>query len=242
MSSAPPTTTSLHRVRPRWVWGGLLVAVLGLLGISAGVVELSWDWVVPGVVLLLAGAAGAAYGGVLSDSRTGHPADELAEVRRGGTREGAAPGAEVHARRAEEVSRTADATRRELLEAAHRVGRPNLSPVGAGLALLTCGWLLVAQWTLYPMSVVGQAGALRDLGVTIVVGLAALRVAVAGPRRLACAVVVVGGLVLALLGLLAAHRSTGVRVDEVVCGVVLLAAGVLGADRGGLRRAPSPPS
>ncbi len=234
-----PTTehsTETRTVRPRWVWAGLALAVLGLVVVAAGVVELSWAWVVPGLVLLAAGGGIAVRGGVLADSRTGSVAQEAHEVERGGTRQGSAPGADVDDDRAEAVSRQADATRRELLEAAQHSGRPNLAPLGSGLTLLVAAWLVVAQWTVYPTGSVPQANALRDLGVGIVAALAGLRVAVAGPRLAASAVLAACGAALVLFGLLMPHVSTGVRVQEVACGALLLLGAGLCADRGGVRR------
>lgn len=242
MSKETPRTTDTHEVRPRRVWAGLAVTVLGLMVIAAGVIELSWAWVVSGVVLLGVGIALSAYGGVLSDSRTGHPAQELDEVEHGEVHQGASPGARAGADHAEQVSRHADATRRELLDAAGRVRRPNLAPVGSGLALLTAAWLTIAQWSIYPMSQVGQNNALRDLGVALVVALAALRVAVAGPRRAASAVVLAGGVALVLFGAMMPHHSTGVRLNELLCGFLIVVAGVMAADHGGLRRAADQPS
>ena len=236
MSSHAPHATSTRQVRPRWVWTGLALAVLGLMLLAAGVIELSWTWVVPGLVVLGVGVSVSAYGGVLSDSRTGHPGQELSEVQHGEVHQGASPGAVVHAQHAEEVSRRADATRHELLAASGRVGRPNLSPVGGGLGLLTCTWLTVAQWTIYPMSLVGQNNALRDLGVALVVALAALRVAVAGPRRAAPAVMLAGGVALLLFGALMPHHSAAVRWNELLCGLLVVAGAAMAADRGGLRR------
>jgi len=238
-----PTTehsTSTRTVRPRWVWAGLALAVLGLAVVSAGVIALSWAWAVPGLVLLAVGVGAATRGGVLADSRTGSVGREAHEVERGGTRQGTAPGADVRDTEAEAVSRRADATRRELLAAAQHTGRPNLAPLGSGLALLVAAWLVVAQWTVYPTGSVPQANALRDLGVALVAALAGLRVAVAGPRVGASAVLGACGAALVLLGLLAPHVSTGVRVEEVVCGVLLVLAGAMAVDHGGVRRATDP--
>lgn len=242
MSSHAPHATSTRQVRPRWVWAGLALAVLGLMVLTAGLIELSWTWVVPGLALLGVGLTVSAYGGVLSDSRTGHPGQELSEVEHGEAHQGASPGAMVHARHAEEASRRADATRQELLAASRQVGRPNLSPVGSGLVLLTCAWLTVAQWSIYPMSLVGQNNALRDLGVALVVALAALRAAVAGPRAAAAAVMVAGGVALLLFGDLMPHHSGTVRWNELLCGLLVVTGAVMAADRGGLRRSTYPRS
>lgn len=236
MSSDTPRTTATRQVRPRWVWAGLALALWGLMVLAAGIIELSWAWVSPGLVLLLAGGVVSAYGGVLSDSRTGKPGQELGEVEHGEVHQGASPGAQVQAEHAEQVSRRADATRHRLLEASARVGRPNLAPLGGGLVLLTCAWLTVAQWSIYPMSLVGQNNALRDLGVAVVVTLAGLRVVVAGPRMVASAVILAGGAALVLFGALMPHHSSGVRLNELACGLLLVLGALMAADHGGVRR------
>ena len=76
MGERSPETT--HKVRPRWTWIALLVMFAGVLLIAWGDLESSWDWVVPGLVVLAAGAGAALYGGFFYDVQGGSSASAQA--------------------------------------------------------------------------------------------------------------------------------------------------------------------
>jgi hypothetical protein len=82
-----------HLVRPRWVWGGLIVALLGSCLLGWGIAVLSWTESVAGAVLLLIGGAAGVGGGVMFDARI-HLAvgEEMRQVREGDVHEGIGPG------------------------------------------------------------------------------------------------------------------------------------------------------
>jgi hypothetical protein len=75
------------------VWGGLIVALLGICLLGWGIAVLSWTESVAGAMLLLVGGAASAGGGVMFDART-HLAvgEEMRQVREGDVHEGIGPG------------------------------------------------------------------------------------------------------------------------------------------------------
>lgn len=80
-------------VRPRWVWGGLLVAVLGGCVLGLGIAVLSWRESIAGTVLLLVGGAASVWGGVMYDARTQLAVgQEIRQLRDGDVHEGIGPG------------------------------------------------------------------------------------------------------------------------------------------------------
>ena len=82
-----------HLVRPRWVWGGLILALLGACLLGWGIAVLSWTGSIAGTVMLVVGGAASVGGGVLYDART-HLAvgEEMRQLRDGDVHEGIGPG------------------------------------------------------------------------------------------------------------------------------------------------------
>jgi hypothetical protein len=82
-----------HLVRPRWIWGGLIVALIGVCLLGWGIAVLSWAESVAGAALLLVGGAASVGGGIIFDGRT-HLAvgEEMRQVREGDVYEGIRPG------------------------------------------------------------------------------------------------------------------------------------------------------
>jgi hypothetical protein len=82
-----------HLVRPRWVWGGLFVALLGGCVLGLGIALLSWSESIAGTVLLLVGGAASTWGGVMYDARTQLAVgQELHQLLGGDVHEGIGPG------------------------------------------------------------------------------------------------------------------------------------------------------
>jgi hypothetical protein len=218
-------------VRPRRVWVGTLVALVGCIVIAVGVILTSWPWTVVGGVVLLAGGVVAYRGGVMYDARSGGLRPELTGLVRGRERRGVAPGDMVTAPRAVETSRRVDRRRRRLERAAASAPRRiPVRPTG-GVLVLVAMFLLVSQWELYPLELPGQTNATRALGCAIVVGLSGMRVLEAGAGRShtapALATLASGGLLI-LNGAVADHARTATAAVEVACGVVcVVCAGAL---------------
>jgi hypothetical protein len=234
MDSAPHGHTgsrTRHLVRPRRVWGGTAVALVGCGILAVGGVSTSWMWALPGVVVLVVGATVAYRGGILYDARSGGLRPELSQTIHGQARQGTAPGDMVADPRAVASSRRVERRRRRLERAA--ASAPRRVPVRPTGALLVgvAVFLLVGQWELYPLELPGQSNATRALGCAIVVGFAGMRVLESGPGRahtVSALAAVSAGALLVLNGLLADHDRSAVAASEVVCGVVsALCAGVL---------------
>ncbi|MGI9157824.1 MAG: hypothetical protein ACR2FG_14525 [Marmoricola sp.] len=125
--------------------------------------------------------------------------------------------------------------RKQTLLDASAGSRPALAPAAA-VGLIAVGlWLFVGKWALaYPIGVHGQ-DYLLETGFAVVVTVAGfmLRFGWARHRRVASAVTMVVGLLLALAGAFLPHATLRAGVNEVVSGlvVVLLAVLTLGERR-----------
>jgi hypothetical protein len=223
-----PSSSDQHLVRPRRVWIGTLLAILGLVLVSVGLVLLSWPWSLTGTVIALGGAVVAWRGGILYDVHSSGAMSELGEVVHGTVREGVAPGETVHAspearRRTVQVERR----RRGLERAATMSPRPGPTRPAGWLLMLIAIFLMVAQWTLYPLERPGQTNAVRALGAAIVLGIAGMRMASSPerPPRVAALVSIAVGLALLLNGVLAEHDVGSTAAAEGVCGALACLAG-----------------
>jgi len=221
---------SRRRVRPRLVWGGTLVAVLGCCAAAVGGVVTSWTWTLAGGALLVAGATAAYRGGVMRDTSSG-VRPELAHLIHGEDRQGVAPGDMVTSPQAVTTARRVDRRRRRLERAAATAPRRfPVRPTGGALVVVTIT-LLISQWELYPLELPGQSNATRALGCAIVVGIAGMRIieAGAGPRfTISIAATAAAGILLALNGAVADHAQTATAAVEITCGLAcLLCAGGL---------------
>ena len=116
-STAP---SQQHLVRPRWVWGGLLVALIGAGVLGLGIALLSGTLSVIGAILLLVGAVLSLHGGVLSDAVPGFAlAKELRQVRDGEVHQDVVPGETVTTPQARRDAIESNQLTHELEAAAH---------------------------------------------------------------------------------------------------------------------------
>lgn len=126
-------------------------------------------------------------------------------------------------RRAGWLTRRSD----RLEDAFMRQPSPPWSPAAAGVLLLVGVWLVVGQWMLvYQFTIHGQNNALRDTGFAIVVSLAGLRLLVARRSTPATGIAVVCGVLLVCAGLWASHSTARAQVNELVCGALVLVCAV----------------
>lgn len=211
-------------VRPRAVWGGIALALLGLVLISLGIIFLR-PWVVGGgCVTAGMGLVIAWRGGVLFDTRGEEsPHDEVQELLHGGEHLGVSPdaravGSQVEATAAERTQR-----KEYLLARSQEASPPSLRVLAAFGLVVLGAWLFLDQWFLnYPFTVTGQNSALRDVGFAVVLVLCALRLRMRTPSKLAASLVVLSGVMLLLAAVLLPHDSGLVRGNEVVAAVLVL--------------------
>jgi hypothetical protein len=227
------TRSNEHLTRPRWIWSGLLIAVIGTITIGFGLDDTSWTWSLIGAGLLLAGGGVAIAGGVIYDVHTTAPEQELAAIRRGGTHPGLAPGNRRSTPRSRQHARDTERRLDSLEQATTRTPRPYPTGPAAVLMLVVAAVLLVSQWELYPTELPGQTNANRALGCAIIVALCGLRILLGQPgatHRISAALAGLAGLALLLNGLLAAHDRAAAAGAESICGALVdLAALVVAA-------------
>ena len=211
-------------VRPRAVWGGLLVAVLGLCVVGAGISALSWTWSALGVLALAVGGGLMWRGGVMHDAHATKPVDhELRDVREGGTQEGVSAEQELGSDAARRRAAFVTEQTRALLASRTHAPAPPLRPIGVTALLVLGVWLLIAQYALgYPFTVLGQNSALRDLGPGLVVLLAAFWLRQCGPSRVATALCLLSGVALLVFGFAVAHDAVRVQWNEILSGLLVM--------------------
>ncbi len=214
-------STSPAPVRPRWVWGGLLLALVGTSVLGVGVAVLSWTVALAGGALLVLGAAASLRGGILHDAvRRPDLGDELRGVRDGDVHPGVGAGLASGPRARRDATETNHDTRE--LEAATRP-HPGVrwAPAAGWLLLVTSAVVTTSQWALVAHTPTGRHDNYLYAGVAVVLGLAGLRVVTApGRHPVAVGASLLGGLVLVVNGLLGEHDNTGPATVEVSCGIL----------------------
>lgn len=220
-----------HLVHPRWVWGGLVVLLIGAALLAAGILILSWTFSIIGVILMGVGSATGLAAGVMYDAESGlEVRAEMKGMLTGNVHPGVAAGDMVHT----------DVARRDAIDttartnAALTVRTPStltLTPLAGWLLLAVPALVFVAEPFFLDHGAVGRESAFRDEPLAIVIGLAGLWIAVGlGRHMIAVLVAGLAGAGLLLAAILAPHDWTGVDVIEAFCGVftilVALAAGL----------------
>jgi len=220
-----------HVVRPRWIWSGVVLVLLGGCGLAVWVATWRPAAGVAGAVLLLLGGAAVLRGGILYDTHGLGPVTvEIDDARGGHPRPGTAPGDMVSEDRLRDEARDSTRMTDRLLHAAEASPRPPLDRVAGGLLLVAAVFLLVIQG-LYPHTHAGQDNATRSLLLAVVTAFAALRILLGqrpGPAASALAGLV--GIALILCALLTDHDRSATVVLEVVTGAWIVVAAVLSLD------------
>ncbi len=211
-------------VRPRLVWSGIGSAIAGLVGAAVGLIDAtSWlVWIAAGVTT--AGLLVAWRGGIVYDTRGQEPPHhEVREVIEGGEHEGVSPAARAVGPDAEQKARSLTEREHEYLTRSAATAAPSLRPLAAFTLLLAGAWLLVGQWVLaYPFTVVGQNSTLRDVGFSVLVVLAALRLRLPTRSLVSSSICLLSGGLLVLSAWVLPHDSSVVRVNELVTGLVVI--------------------
>jgi len=228
-----------HLVRPRWVWGGLVLVLVG-----AGLFALwtaTWHAGVgiAGVVLFLLGAAAAWRGGILYDTHGGRAmTQELDDVRDEHLHRGTAPGDMVTDERLREEARQTTRLTEGLIRATETAPRPAFDLLGAGL-LLAAAVFLVAMQGVYPHSQTGQDNALRSLLLAVVIALAALRLLLGQrPGPAPSAIAALCGVALIVGAIVADHDRQATVVLEIVIGAWVLVMSLVSLDHPAHEPAP----
>lgn len=226
------------RVRPRLVWGGLALALTGIVLTGVGVALASWTWSVAGLLVLGGGTVASLVGGVLRDVHATSAADtELDELRSGRGHTGVEAGAMVDD----------PAVRHDALETTREVDRAvvgshprpprNPAPAVGGILAVLVVVLFAAMVGLVPQDVVGRGNSLRITGVLIVLGWGAIALLRSPTPRPAAGVTLAAGVALVANGLLAEHHEPRLVGVEVACGLLVVVASALVL---GSRRRPRP--
>lgn len=225
------TATGRPVVRPRRVWSGLALALIGFALACVGLMLRSEPLSVGGVVILVLGACLGWAGGVMHDATTGFtPRQELRAVRDGTARAGVIPGAQANTPAARDEAERVSRTTHRLQKAARTPNDLRWAPVAGWTLLLVAAVLMVSQWELVPHTTTGRVNSFRDTAAAILISLSGLRLALTRGRHLmAVAVAGTAGAGLVLTGVLAAHDHATVSALEATAGVVVVLAAVIGA-------------
>lgn len=227
--AAPPDDrrqSGRHLVRPRLVWGGLALAVVGVVAIGLGLTVLGRPVWIGGVAALLVGAVLAWRGGILNDAGSGlRPEEEAQAVIHGDVHEGVHPGQAVESPRAQHTAAELAHQTRALQAATRSAPAPAFTPAAGWVLILACVVVIVAQWGIVAHSATGRDNSFRDTGLAIVIGLCGVRLALpTGRHHLTVAITTAAGVCFVLVAFLAAHDHTAIAVLEATVGVLVVGA------------------
>jgi len=207
-------------VRPRRVWGGLLVALVGVGLAGLGVTAMSWTLAAVGAGLVLAGAALALWGGVLYDGVT-----ELAvrtEVRGvvvGGAHRGSRAGQMAEDPRLRAAARAVTDRSEALFAAARATRPPPLAPVAGWSLVLAMVVVASSQWDWVARSSTGHTTSSRDTVLLVVLGLCGLRIGIGrGSHWISAIIAALAGTALILAGVFEPHDGAAATAVELGCG------------------------
>lgn len=103
---------------------------------------------------------------------------------------------------------------------------------GVMLLIVIGAWLALGSMWIYPTSVDGQFGSIRDALAAVVVVTCGFQLKLAArPSPIAGGLALLSGLALIAFGLLLGQSSTGAQVQEIACGVLIVLGAGLAARR-----------
>lgn len=210
-----------HKVRPRWVWAGLALLLIGAVvgGIGVGIDSAPW-WIV-GLVIFLLGAAMAWRGKLVYDVSSSLSISETAgDIAEGNARVGRDPKDRAADREIKADARHTTLVKHEMLTESYP--RPRLTSLGSGLLIGCAAWLAIAQWTVYPESASGNDAGLRDVGVAVVLALAAFALRLPRPEPQAWGLCLLCGAALIVFGVLFSHDRATSTASELVTGILVV--------------------
>jgi hypothetical protein len=218
-----------HQVRPRVVWTGLGIALIGAVLAAVGIMADSVTISLVGAAVTLVGAGVGWAGGALYDAVPAAAfGNEIHRIASGQAREGIVAGQMVDdpvARRA--ARRTAERTARIEQDAARWRGGSLTGPAGA-VMLLVALVLVLAQWSFVHDDVTGRLDSYGETITATILGLAGLRcVSAARRHRIASTVAMVAGVAIVLQGVLVGHDTASLAVLEIACGAVAIGCGLV---------------
>jgi hypothetical protein len=195
-----------HVATRRPLWPGLAMAALGAVLLVIGLLDSLTVLIVLGAGLLATGAAVSVSVAVTTQEDRDSEDDTL-------------PGM-IGDPEVKRQSSGLDRQRLGLERATHEAPRGPMAPLGGFVMLAVSVFLLVAQWTIYPLGRTAQDNALHSLLAAVVLGLAGLRILVAQPARhlVSSLLALLAGAALLLSAFLADHETTDTAVVEGVCG------------------------
>ncbi len=233
--------SSPRRVHPRWIWGGLVVALLGAALLGLGISLLWLGTSIVGAAILFAGASMTVAGGMMNDARSGLAVrDEVRQVAEGDVHAGVAPGDMIEGSRAKaDAARTSAQSRRTLQRANTRAPAP-LAPLAGWLLVALAGVVVLSQPWFIEHTATGRNTAVRDALLAILVALSGLRIATArGLPRVAIVVAALAGAGFVAGGLLAHHSGRAISAVETAFGVFTILATVAAVSSPAPRRGAS---
>ena len=220
-----------HLVRPRWVWGGLGVLLVGAALLALWIATWWAPAGIAGAAAFTLGAGAAAYGGILYDTHGGRAAtQEIDDVRTKHQHRGTAPGDMVRDERLRDEARATTRMTEALIREAEHAPRPAFDTLAAALLLASAVCLVLMQG-FYPHSHTGQDNALRSLLLAVVIAWCALRLLLAQrPGRAPSLIAALCGVALILFATLTDHDRDATVALEIVVGAWVLVMGLLSLD------------
>jgi hypothetical protein len=218
--------TGQRTVRPRFVWLGVVVVVVGGVLVAAGLIDSMKALWIAGLVVLAGGALLCLRGGIMYDAGA-HATlgNQLEHAMKGEELSGVAPGAmvDVPEERAAEIERPSAV---EPLEDPQLAAWVDVASPSGWVMLLAAFAVVGSEWTLMTDSLNGQNNGYIDTAAAIFLGLAGLRCLSPGVHPVAGMIGALAGVGLLLQGVFASEQGIGLQFVRFGCGGIAVVAGL----------------